>query len=380
MLKKMKIVVIILVLLVSLAMSFGAGCVLQSGINTDSGQALDIVQEAWDIIFTHFVDRDKLETSTLTAGAIRGMVDALDDPHCEYLPAETYELSQTHWEGKFEGIGAYVGEEEGNIIIIAPIAGSPAEKAGIRAGDMIMEVDGKSILGMSLTEVVLIIRGPRGTTVTLLVLHEGESEPEEIKIVRAEIEIPSVLFELREDIAYIQITNFSERTESELVLVLKEADQEGANGIVLDLRSNPGGLLSTVVNVTSRFLEDGIIYYMVDYQGEKTATSVKRKSLRTDLPLVVLVDNYSASGSELLSGALQDNGRAIIAGTKTYGKGSVNVPYRLKDGSGLYVTTARWLTPDGHVIEGQGIEPDYQLDLVGDDAIEWAIEYLKDKA
>jgi len=375
--KKIKITAIGLALMVGLALSFAAGCAVQSETATDSGHALDVVQEAWDLIFTNFVDRDKLEASTLTAGAIKGMVEALDDPHCAYLAPETYELSVSHWEGKFEGIGAYVGEEEGNLVIIAPIAGAPAEKAGIRAGDIILEVDGKPVSEMSLMEAVLNIRGPRGTTVSLLVLHQGETEPEEIEIVRAEIEIPSVILEMREDIAYIKITNFSERTDNELAAVLKEISQEGASGIVLDLRSNPGGLLSIVVNVTSRFLEDGIVYYMVDSQGEKTATSVKRKSLRTGLPLVVLVDNYSASGSELLAGALQDNGRAIVAGTTTYGKGSVNIPYRLKDGSGLYITTARWLTPSGNIIEGEGIEPDYSLELEGEDAIQWAIEYLK---
>jgi carboxyl-terminal processing protease len=377
--KRIRIATIVLALLVSLVFSFGAGCALQSRINTGSGQALDIVQEAWDIIFAHFVDRDKLEASTLAAGAIEGMVEALDDPHCAYLPADTYELSQSHWEGKFEGIGAYVGEEEGRLVIVTPIAGSPAEKAGIRAGDIVLEVDGESVTEMSLTEAVLLIRGPRGTTVVLLVLHKGESEPVEIEIVRAEIEIPSVILEMREDIALITISNFSERTDDELAEVLKEIAQEGATGIILDLRSNPGGLLATVVDVSGRFLEDGIIYYMVDYQGEKTATSVKRKSPRTDLPLVVLVDSYSASGSELLAGALQDNGRAVIAGTTTYGKGSVNVPYKLKDGSGLYITTARWLTPSGHIIEGQGIEPDYPLELEGEDVIQWAIEYLNER-
>lgn len=224
---------------------------------------------------------------------------------------------------------------------------------------------------------MLKIRGPEGTIVRLLVLHKGETEPVVIEIVRAEIEVPSVILEMRGDIACIRITNFSERTDSELSSILEEISREGASGIVLDLRSNPGGLLTAVVDITGRFLEDGVIYYLVDKEGEKTAKSVKRKSVHTDLPMVVLVDEYSASGSELLSGALQGNNRAVIAGTTTYGKGSVNVPYRLQDGSGLYITTARFLTPNGYVIEGKGIEPDYPLELEGDDAIQWAIDYLK---
>lgn len=375
--KKIKIGVMGLAMLVSLALSFGVGCALQSKTTTDSVQGMDVVQEAWDIIFKNYVERDELDAGALTAGAIKGMVEVLDDPHSAYLEAETYELSQSHWKGKFEGIGAYVGKEEGNLTIIAPIEGSPADEAGIRAGDIILEIDGESVSEMSLMEAVLNIRGPRGTRVRLLVLHLDETEPEEIEIVRAEIEIPSVIFEMREEIAYIKITNFSERTDSELSRVIKEIGQEGASGIVLDLRRNPGGVLSTVVDVTSRFLEDGTIFYMVDNEGEKTTASVKGKGVRTDLPLIVLVDNYSASGSELLAGALQDNGRAEVAGTRTYGKGSVNVPFRLSDGSGLYLTTARWYTPSGNIIEGEGIEPDYPLELEGEDAIQWAIEYLR---
>jgi len=375
--KKIKIGVMGLAMLVSLALSFGAGCALQSETATDSEHALDVVREAWDIIFKNYVERDELDASAMTAGAIKGMVEVLDDPHSAYLEAEVYELSQSRWKGKFEGIGAYVGKEEGNLTIIAPIDGSPADKAGIRAGDIILEIDGESASEMSLMEAVLNIRGPTGTRVRLLVLHLDETEPEEIEIVRAEIEVPSVILEMREDIAYIKITNFSERTDSELSRVIQKIGQERASGIVLDLRSNPGGVLSSVVDVASRFLEGGTIFYMVDNEGEKKVTSVKRKSVRTDLPLIILVDNYSASGSELLAGALQDNGRAEAAGTRTYGKGSVNVPFRLSDGSGLYLTTARWYTPSGNIIEGEGIEPDYLLELEGEDAIQWAIEYLR---
>ncbi|MFC1940663.1 S41 family peptidase, partial [Chloroflexota bacterium] len=223
---------------------------------------------------------------------------------------------------------------------------------------------------------VLHIRGPEGTSVRLLILHQGETEAEEIEIVRAEIKIPDVYFEMKEDVAYIRISHFSERTNEALFPILESIAQEKAVGIILDLRSNPGGLLEEVVDVTGRFLQEGVVVYVVDNQG-RTSLSIKPGGLTTELPLVALVNNYSASGSEVLAGALQDYSRAAIAGATTYGKGSVNTLHRLKNGAGLYVTTGRWLTPDGRLIEGEGITPDHELELEGEDAIQWAIDYLK---
>jgi carboxyl-terminal processing protease len=180
---------------------------------------------------------------------------------------------------------------------------------------------------------------------------------------------------MKEDIAYINITYFSERTAEELAPVLKSITQQ-ANGVILDLRSNGGGLLDTVIDVASFFLKEGVVVDVVDNQGKHTTSSVKPSQITTDLPLVVLVDGYSASGSEVLAGALQDYGRATIAGARTYGKGSVDILRQLKDGSGLYITTARWLTPKGRLIEGKGLAPDYEL-KEGEDAIQWAIDFLK---
>jgi len=370
-------IIIALLLVASLVLSFGAGYVLGGGVSPAPSEGLDVIEQAWNIIFLDYVDKDRLSTSTLSQAAIEGMVEVIDDPYTSYLSAENYQLSSTSLEGEFGGIGAHVTVEEGQITIIAPIADSPAERAGIRAGDIIMEVDGQSASEMSLAEAVLKIRGPEGTPVRLLVLHEGETEPEEIEIIRAKIELPSVRFEMRGDIAYVNITHFSRRTNEELSPVLESVIQQMATGIILDLRSNPGGSLEAVVDVASYFLKEGVVVSIVDNEEKQTGLEVEPDGATIDLPMVVLVDNHSASGSEVLAGALQDYGRATIAGAKTHGKGSVNILRQLKDGSGLYVTTARWLTPNGHLIEGEGLYPDYELELVGEEAIQWAIDYLK---
>jgi len=377
MLKTMRNIVIPILLVVSLALSFGAGCALGLGTSPGPSQGLDVIEQAWNIIFRDYVDKDRLNASTLSQAAIEGMIEAIDDPYTSYLNAEDYRLSLTSLEGEFGGIGAHVTVEDGQLTIIAPIAGSPADEAGIRAGDIIVEVDGQPTAEMSLAEAVLKIRGPEGTSVRLLILHQGDTEPEEIEITRAKIELPSVRFEMRGDIAYINITHFSRRTSEELSLVLESIIQQMATGIILDLRSNPGGSLEAVVDTASYFLKEGVVVNVVDNQEKQTALEVEPNGVTIDLPLVVLVDNYSASGSEVLAGALQDYGRATIAGTKTHGKGSVNILRPLKDGSGLYITTARWLTPNGRLIEGEGLYPDYELELVGEDAIQWAIDYLR---
>ncbi len=366
-----------MLVVVAAAIAFGGGYIFGASHTSPTTEGLDVIRQAWDIIYRDYFDPDRLDPAALSRGAIDGMLEALDDPYTSYLEAEFYELGMTSLEGEFDGIGAYVATtEDEEIVIIAPIAGSPAEAAGIRAGDIIVAIDGEPVDGMSLAKAIISIRGPQGTEVTLLVLHEGETEPVEISIVRSRIEVPSVYFEMRDDIAYIAITQFSDRTDDELTPVFADMYAAGAAGIVLDLRGNPGGLLDTVVEVASRFIEEGTVVAVEYSQGQAVTLNVLTARETTDLPMVVLVDSASASGSEVLSGALQDHGRALIAGTVTFGKGSVNILRRLDDGSGIYITTARWLTPNGRLIEGQGIWPDEILDLTGEDAVVWAIDYL----
>ncbi len=376
--KTMKFVISMLLIAV-IALSFGAGYQFGYRSHSDRHEGLDVVEQAWDIIFNDYVDREHLDAETLRQAAIEGMVTAIDDPYTAYLNVENYQLGLSSLEGEFDGIGAHVTFKDGKIEIVAPIAGSPAEKAGIRAGDIILTIDGMSTEGMSLTEAVLKIRGPEGTSVRLLVLHQDDPEPVEVEIVRATVELQSVLFEMKGDIAYISINQFSERTDKELIPILESINEEGkARGVILDLRNNPGGLLDVVVDVAGHFLSEGVMVDVVSNQGKISSLRVKPREPTTELPMIVLVNEYSASGSEVLSGALQDYGRAIIAGNKTYGKGSVNILRRLIDGSGLYITTARWLTPNGRLIEGEGIAPDsgFELELSGEDAIRWAVGYL----
>ena len=368
----------IALLVAIVAMAFGAGFFVGSSAPPAYTEYLDVVDEAWNVIFNNYVDRDNVDPANLTRGAIEGMVEGLDDPYTSYIDQKNYELGVTWLEGEFEGIGAHITVRDKMLTIIAPIPGSPAEKAGILPGDVILEVDGESTSELSLAEAVLRIRGESGTPVSLLVLHEGETEPVEITIIRASIKVASVRFEMRDGYAYINLTQFSERTDEELIPILHTIEDEGARGIVLDLRNNPGGLLEEVVDIASHFLADDILVVSVS-SGQEILYVLNSNAgvITTDLPVVILVNENIASGSEVLSGALQDYDRAIVAGNVTFGKGSVNVLYRLSDGSGIYVTTARWLTPDGRLIEGKGIEPDIRLELQGDEAIQWAIDYLR---
>jgi carboxyl-terminal processing protease len=339
-----------------------------------------VIDEAWQIIHDKYVQPDKINSPNMTSAAVKGMVAALNDPYTRYLSPQAYQLRLQDQKGKYQGIGVQVSSRSGKYTIISTIPGSPAEKAGLTAGDTILAIDGQRVSDMSPEDAQLKVRGLAGTSVKLLVIHQTKTEPEEISIVRGDIDLITVRFEMKGDIAYIRIYQFNERTDQELNDIMKNSKSlTGATGIVLDLRSNPGGLVSTVVKVVSHFIDEGVVVYTIDNRGIKKSSSVNATGITTGLPIVILSDNFSASGSEVVMGALQDYGRATIAGTKTFGKGSVDRFFRLKDGSALYVTTGRWTTPNGRLIEGKGIEPDIKLDLKGDDAVQWAIDYLHNK-
>ena len=340
---------------------------------------LALLEEALDLIRREYVVPEDVDSEALIRGALKGMVEALEDPYSSYLDRSHYGATVENYTGSFQGIGAYVGYDEGRVIIIAPIPGTPAEAAGIRSGDIIVGIDGESAEGLSVMDAVILIRGPAGTTVVLQVLHDGDTEPVDIPIVRAEIDVASVIHEMNGSVAHIIVTNFTERTADELAEALADASSQQATGIILDMRGNPGGLLNSVVDVAGYFLDDGLVVSVIDNEGDQRVSSVDSRTRTYDLPMVVLVSEYSASGAEVLAGALQDYDRAVVAGTTTYGKGSVNMLFELADGSGIYLTIARWYTPDGRLIEGEGIVPDYVLDPEEVDAVEWAIDFLANR-
>ena len=369
-------VIIILATVVIIGLSFSAGLLFGLSDPYSPGIGPALIDEAWSKIVTEYVEGNEINTETLSHGAIRGMLQALDDPYNSFLNADEYTIYSSDFHGTFEGIGAYITVKEGKLSVIAPITDSPAEKAGIKAGDIILEIDGETVENMSFAEAILKIRGPQGTILELLITREGENEPFIIQIIRDKVEVASVRLEIKEDFAHITINEFTERTSQEMAEILQDIDEEIAHGIILDVRGNPGGILYVVVEVASHFLDEDIILHIKDNLGNVSPTNRVEVTPVINLPIVVLVDNASASGSEVLAGALQDYDRAIIAGTKTFGKGSVSQFIELNDGSAILLTISRWLTPDSYLIEGQGIEPDIELEVTGEEAVQWAIDYL----
>jgi carboxyl-terminal processing protease len=364
-------------IIIVVALSFGAGYFVRARIPVHYPEGLDKIAEVWDHITKEYVDPAAIDTDNLSRAAIEGLLDALDDPYSAYLDKHGYDMFTTSLQGGYEGIGAYVSMISGNVTITSLIPGSPAEADGLLAGDIIQAVNGQSLAGMNLVEAIAMIRGPEGTAVSLTILHEDTAQPVVVDIVRAKLDVPSVMMNWEGDIAHLIITQFTEKTADEVTAYVQQInDNPDARGIVLDLRNNPGGLLAAVVDVASHFITEGLIVEVQSNIGTIAEYKAVKEDVTTDLPMIVLVNHGSASGAEVLSGALQDHGRALIAGERTFGKGSVDNLYPLEDGTGLYLTIMRWLTPDGRLIEGQGIDPDVPLDLTGQAAVDWAVDRL----
>ncbi len=359
----------------------GAATVQTAPAATDSQATdqldYDIIGEILSVLEQDFVDPELIDKEFLFEGAIQGIFDALGDPHSTYIDPNTWAISRGEFSGTFQGIGANVSTEDDFIVIVRPIPGTPAERAGLRAGDLILEVDGESAEGWALDKAVLRIRGPRGSSVELLVRHTDGTE-ERVTIVRDEIFVASVQTAppggvLRDaegneatDIGYIALRSFTQLSPQELEEAVAAAVDRGVIGLILDVRANPGGLLAETVEIADMFLDEGLIVIQVNRLGREDTIAAK-PGMITDLPLVIVQDQFSASGSELLAAALQENGRATVVGSRSFGKGTVNHSRELSNGGAVYVSIARWLTPARNQIEGLGVTPDIEIVLTADD-------------
>jgi carboxyl-terminal processing protease len=321
---------------------------------------------------------------TLAYGAIRGMLLTLDDPYTSFIEPKIASILNEDASGEFEGIGAMVTmTEDGYLKIESLMPGQPAEKAGVEPGDLILAVGDKSIVGLGLYEAISFVRGPAGSEAELKIAREGEPDPIYITVTRARIEVPMLEYEmLEDDIAYIHLLEFGDGATQQVKEALKELQDENPQGLIFDLRGNPGGWLSEAITMSDLFLDEGLIAIKRDSDGNEERFYSYDGDRGEDIPMVVLVDQYSASASEIVGGALQDRGRAVLIGEQTVGKGSVQRPYDLGDGSQFRVTIARWFTPDEQMIHDNGLTPDIKVEFPSDAAededpqLDRALEYL----
>jgi len=350
-------------------------------------EALQVLSEVWGLIDAEFYG-DLPTPDERIYGAIRGMLATLDDQYTSFLEPSIAEIERTDASGAFEGIGALVNVgEDGILEIVRPFQGSPAEEAGLLPGDKVLAVDGQSIVGYGIWEAITLIRGPEGSEVVLTIQRE-EGEPFAATVLRARIDIPIVESEMLEaDIGYVSLFEFTSQATSQLEQMIEELLDQGATALIFDLRGNPGGFLDQAVQVSDLFLDEGVVLIERISDGQEREFTSRDQGLAQDIPLVVLVNGGSASASEIVAGAIQDRGRGVLIGETTFGKGSVQLPHTLSDGSELRVTIARWFTPNDRAIHGEGLAPDIEvlltledLEAERDPQLERAIEYLQQQA
>lgn len=344
--------------------------------------------KVWDLVRQKHIDKNTLDAQKMIYGAINGMLKATGDPYSYFFsPEESRSFSQDI-QGSFEGIGAELGMKDNILTVIAPLEGSPAQKAGLMAGDKILKIDGKVSADMSIDEAVNIVRGKKGTSVKLTILRSGEQETREITIIRDVIEIKSVKLEFKDnDIAYIKLTKFGENTDKEFNDVTNQIVAKNSKGIILDLRNNPGGLLDKAVDVASKMMPKGqIVVSEEDSQGNKDNLKTTGGDKLSNISTVILINEGSASASEILAGALRDDQNETLIGKKSFGKGSVQELINLSGNSSVKITVAKWLTPKGDYIMEKGISPDIEVDMTADDyqnnhdpQLDKAMEIIKEK-
>ncbi len=327
-----------------------------TGHATESYEELKTFSEVLTQVQKSYVDETKVKD--LVQGAIRGMLSTLD-PHSAYMTPEMYKEMQVETKGEFGGVGIQIGVKDNRLAVIAPIEGTPAYRAGIKAGDFITKVNDETTKDLTLMDAVQKMRGPKGTKVNLTIQREGTADPLQFTLVRDTIKIESVKSKVLENIGYVRLTQFQEATGRDLSRVLRQFKEQKIQSTILDLRNNPGGLLTAAVEVSEQFLPNGkLVVYTKGRDSKKDEWFAKGKDQMDDSPMIILVNEGSASASEIVAGALQDYGRAVIVGTTSFGKGSVQTILPLGDGSGLRLTTAKYYTPKGRSIQSTGITPD----------------------
>ncbi|MDO8436117.1 MAG: S41 family peptidase [bacterium] len=343
--------------------------------------------ETWAKLQEKYVDKEKFDTQKMIYGAISGMVKSLDDPYTVFMEPEVNKIFTEDVKGSFEGIGMEIGIKKDQLQVIAPLEGTPAQKAGLKAGDKILKINDKSTVDMTVEEAVKIIRGQKGTEVVLSIFRDGWKEAKDFKIVRDVIFVPSLKWELKEgNIAYLQLYQFSEQADFDFKKAAVEILDSKADRIILDLRNNPGGYLEVSQNIASWFLEKDKIVTIEDFGKNKEQKFYKAQGNEKLLayPIVILMNKGSASASEILAGALRDNRDIKLIGETSFGKGSVQEMEKLRGGSSLKVTVAKWLTPKGYSISEKGLEPDIKVEITAEDEkaekdsqLEKAIEIVK---
>lgn len=363
--------------------------VMKNGLTPDDKNIdFSLFWKVWDLLKEKHIDREKIDAQKLVYGAISGMLKATGDPYTDFFdPKQSKEFSEDI-EGTFEGIGAELGIKDDILTIIAPLDDSPAQKAGLRSGDKIFKVDEKIVADMTIDQAVDVIRGKKGTQVKLTILHKGDDETKEVTVTRDKIEVKNVKIEFKEgEIAYIKLIKFSDNVDIEFNDAVDKIIAKRSKGIVLDLRNNPGGLLDKTVEVASKMIpKDKIVVIEEDHTGKKENLKTMGGDRLSSIPMVVLINEGSASASEILAGALKDNQGISLIGEKSFGKGSVQQLLGLPGGSSVKITVAKWLTPKGDYIMEKGIEPDIKIEFTKEDyenerdpQLDKALEIIKEK-
>lgn len=344
----------------------------QLGITTPSGVVnaekgkntsvdFSVFWKTWDTVTKNYVGQ--VDEKKMVEGAIAGMVESVGDPYTTYLSADENSMFKEDISGQFEGIGIEVALKDEKVTVVAPIDGSPAKKAGIEAGDVIVKVDGKSVESLSIDDVVKLIKGKSGTKVVVSVLKKGQGEAKDYTIVRDTIEVKSVHSEIKDgNIGYVKVRQFGDDTYDLYEKAIKDFKRKNVNGVVIDLRDNPGGLLKVAEDMVSLVMKSGVVVKTKDKSGKVVEEKTTKSAILTKPKMIVLVNEGSASASEIFAGAIQDSKRGKLVGMKTFGKGSVQELADLGDGSSIKVTIAKWLTPKGRVIDKKGIEPDIKVE------------------